>query len=230
MTDSDNRSKPESPGNVAYPVFYMFAVTFVAAGVLIGLSRFTAQRVEANREVLFEKAVLMALGLRTDERAQPSAIHRIFVERVAPPMDSTAGAYRLMGGGRVTAYALPVEGQGFWDVIKGVAGIEAEGGRLLGLAFYQQSETPGLGAEIVKDPFRVQFRGLKLADGDAPLRFKPVGSETGEGEVHAITGATQTCTRLEKILNEVIGRWRRQMGFSPKQAAKMSMAAEQKQT
>ncbi len=80
------------------------------------------------------------------------------------------------------------------------------------IAFYEQRETPGLGAEITKSYFREQFKGLKIKDRDVPVRLMPIGTRTSEHEVHAITGATQTCTRLERIINQSLRTWRKEMG------------------
>lgn len=197
----------------SYPVLYMFAITFVATGVLIGLSHLTSSRVDANRQVLFERAVLLALGWSPEQKMSPRDVHEAFLEHVNTPSESTAGAYCRVSGGTVTAYALPFEGQGFWNVIKGVIGIKPDGSSLTGLAFYEQNETPGLGAEITKPHFTDQFRDLKLDHEGAALGLKAVGTSSSDNEVDAITGATQTCTRLEDILNDALERWRKEMGL-----------------
>lgn len=194
-----------------YPVFYMFAVMFCFTAVLIGLSRATGDRVEANRQIRFETAVVKALGIDVPPRASPAMLHKLFTENIEPPADTSGGAYRLVREGAVTAYALPFEGEGFWDDIKGVVGLEPNGSTLKGVAFYQQKETPGLGAEITTATFRDQFAGLRLQDGSRPLALIPKGRDTGRGEVHAITGATETCTRLEGILNRAVRQWQKEM-------------------
>lgn len=196
-----------------YPVFYMFAVTFVATGILIGLSRSTAGRVNANKQILFERAVLIALGIDDGQKMPPARIHEAFLEQVEEPSEESAGAYRMVNDGASAAYALPFEGRGFWNEIRGVMGIKPDGSALTGLAFYEQSETPGLGAEIVKPYFTDQFRELKLASGNPALGLSSAGTEAAENEVDAITGATQTCTRLEDILNEALNAWREKMGL-----------------
>lgn len=195
----------------AYPVVYMFAATFVATGVLIGFSRLTAERVAANRQVLFERAVLLALGWDAREKMSPADIHASFLANVAAPTETTAGAYTRIRDDGVAAYALPFEGQGFWHTIRGVIGISADALELTGMAFYEQSETPGLGAEIVKPYFTDRFKALALGPGAGALRLKPVGTSAGNNEVDAIAGATQTCARLEDMLNRTLEHWRQAM-------------------
>ena len=78
---------------------------------------------------------------------------------------------------------------------------------MTGIAFYEQNETPGLGAEITQPPFKTQFEGKELAPEDKPLRFRRPGENLGPNEVHAVTGATQTSVRVEKIINDAVSRW-----------------------
>lgn len=192
----------------AYPVLYMFAVTFVFVVVLVGLSRATRERVEANRRVLRERAILMAaLPDEVDARMASPEVSRVFRERVEEP-DVPGAPYRVLKDGELHAYSLPVEGQGFWDAIRGALGIAPDGERVLGIAFHEQNETPGLGGEILSAAFRNQFRGKKLAPGDEPLRMVSPAETPDEHSVHAITGATQTSVRLERIIREDVNAWR----------------------
>lgn len=214
MNDSKQQSAVEKlRSHIGFPVVYMFVVMLFFASVVVGFARFTAERVAANRQILFERAVLIALGFDVGRDTPPQEIHRLFQSRVDAPTEGSAGAYILEDGDGVAAYALPVAGQGFWDEIKGVVGIQSDGRTLIGVAFYEQKETPGLGAEIVKPYFLKRFKGLPLETNSNPIGLVSVGMERRENEVYAITGATQTCTRLEKILNEALAAWQKKMGM-----------------
>jgi len=191
-----------------YPVLYMFVVTAFFSTILIGFSRLTRDRVEVNQQVAFERAVLQVLPLDLPDKISPPEVHRLFVERIAAPTAESGGAYLLMQDGKPAAFALPVQGQGFWDMIRGVVGIGADRQTITGISFYEQNETPGLGAEIVQPPFRSQFPGKSIARTGKPLRILPVGTRLGPSDVHAVTGATQTSTRLERFLEEALTRWR----------------------
>lgn len=198
--------------HAGYPVVFMFVVTFFFSAVLIGFSRFTAEQVDANRQIRFERAVLSAVGADVGERSTPAEIHRVFQSLVQPPSGMSGGAYLYMKDGAIAAYAVPMEGKGFWNVIRGVIGVEPDRETITGIAFHEQNETPGLGAEIVKTSFRKHFRGLRVAEGASPVGLVPVGTSLKGGEVHAITGATQTCKKLEKIINEALNGWRNRVG------------------
>ncbi|MCX7846749.1 MAG: FMN-binding protein [bacterium] len=189
-----------------YPVAYMFVVTAVPTMLLLGLSEATRERVKRNERLAFERAVIQALEPELSASLPKARYHELFMERVGT--NTFCGAYRYEVGGKVVAYALPIEGQGFWAPIKGVIAINADTQTVRGISFYEQSETPGLGAEIAEDWFRLQFTNVVLAESDPALPFAYAG---GEGAVDAVTGGTQTSTRLERFMNERIGAWRKKM-------------------
>lgn len=213
MNDSAKQEKQRFRDSALFPVVFMFAVTFVTAAVLIALVRSTQGKVDANQRIQFERAVLEAVGLDVNDDTSRTEIHELFTSRIQAPTEGGTSAYRFVEDDKLLAWALPIEGQGFWNVIRGVVGLSPDGSEMKGIAFYEQSETPGLGAEIVKwDRFRKRFVGRKLAAGDKPIVFCPEGTaetEMKEHQVHAITGATQTCTRLSRFLNEALLAWRR---------------------
>ncbi|MCK5173514.1 MAG: FMN-binding protein [Planctomycetes bacterium] len=189
-----------------FAVAYMFVVTAFFSSIVIGFARFTSARVKANEQLAFETAMLEAFALAEGKTGLD--IHEFFLERFTKPDKESGLAYTLTEDGNLSGYAVLVGGKGFWAPIKGIVGVSADGNRIRGVSFYEQSETPGLGAEITKAQFRNQFAGRRLATTDRPIRIRPTGSKLADNEVHAITGATQTCTRLEKLINEDLARWR----------------------
>lgn len=195
-----------------YPVIYMFLVTAFFSSIVIGVTQFTSSRVQANQKLSFEKAVLAVLPGLYDEKEKLSGLelHKRFMEKVTPPEDSSGGAYTLRDNDKIIAYALPISGQGFWAPIKGIIGIEVDKRTITGIAFFEQNETPGLGAEIAKLEFTSQFKGKVISIGEKPLSIKRPGDKLDESSVNAVTGATQTCRRLEKIINEALKKWQQE--------------------
>lgn len=195
-----------------FPILYMFLTTAFFSSIIIGFTAVTRQRVEANEKLAFERAVLDIVPGLSDSRLGNDEVHQRFTEMVEEPTASSGGAYTVKKDGQLVVYALPVSGQGFWAPIGGIIGIEVDKKTVTGIAFYQQNETPGLGAEITKPPFRNQFKGKQLASQGKPLGMKRPGEELGDSNVHAITGATQTSTRLEGILNSALAEWQSKVG------------------
>jgi len=191
-----------------FPIFYMFVVTACFSAVIIGFAQMTEEQVKANQTRSFEVAVLKVLPGLYDPNAGAVELHRRFIEKVSEPTDETAGAYTSEQDGKITGYALPFSGQGFWAAIDGVIGIEPDKKTTTNIVIYQQRETPGLGAEVAQRPFCNQFIDFKMNEGDKPIEFRRPGEPLSTGQVHAVTGATQTSIRLEKIINDALDQWR----------------------
>jgi Na+-transporting NADH:ubiquinone oxidoreductase subunit C len=186
-----------------FAVLYMFVVTAVFSSVLIAFSRLTQGRVRANEQFNFERAVVQAFSEIDYKNNQQ--IHQIFTEQFKK--DDRTGVFLYEKNGQLAGYAVPFAGQGFWDKIEGVIGIAADKRTVRGVAFYQQKETPGLGARIDEDAFRKQFVGKKIEDAPKPIGIVPAAQTPSENEVHAVTGATQTSVRLETLMNQDIRKW-----------------------
>jgi len=198
--------------NRLFPVLYMFVITVIVSTVIIGFAKFTEARVQANQMGTFELAIIKVLPGMYEPDLSSLEIHKIFTEQVNEPTQETGGAYTLQKDGQVIAYALPIEGQGFWATIKAVIGFEADKKTVTGFVVYEQRETPGLGAEVAKKDFTQQFDGITISLQNKPITFKRPGEELETGQVHAVTGATQTSTRLEKIINDNLTKWFEEVG------------------
>lgn len=187
-----------------FPVLYMFVITAVFSTALIGFARMTRPRVLANEQLAFERAVLEAFPEIT---VPPSPqIHPLF-NTLFEKNELAAGAYVYRKDGRLMGYAVPVAGKGFWAPIRGVVGVSADLTTITGISFYDQNETPGLGARIVEPSFRGQFEGLRVGVIEKPIGIRPVSETLRDSQVHALTGATQTCVRLEVLINERLSEW-----------------------
>ena len=195
-----------------FPILYMFVTTAVFSSIVIGFTGLTRQRVEANATLAFEQAVVAVLPQLRDEATSSADIHRVFTEQITAPDEASGGAYTLQQNGQIVGYALPFAGQGFWAPVEGIIGIASDKKTVTGIAFYEQNETPGLGAEIIKPPFKNQFEGKVLASGEKPIRFRRPGEDVGASEVHAVTGATQTSVRVEGIINASLSQWQSEVG------------------
>ena len=198
-------------GKKWFPILYMFVVTAFFSSIVIGFSQFTRERVIANQKLFFEQAVLAVLPGMYDAQASDLELHRRFEEQIDKPDEFTAGAYTIKEDGQLIAYALPISGQGFWATIRGVIGVGADKKTITGVVFYEQKETPGLGAQITTIQFRGQFKDKIISTGPKPLNFKRPGDILGKSEIHAVTGATQTSARLEKIINNGLRNWQLKM-------------------
>ena len=118
-----------------YPVVYMFVVMAFFSSILIGVGAATRERVLANERLTFEKAVVFAMALAEEGKIPDKKIHEIFVNAVKEPSEATGGAFYAEENGAVKCYALPIDGRGFWDDIRGVIGIAADKKTVTGIYF-----------------------------------------------------------------------------------------------
>jgi Na+-transporting NADH:ubiquinone oxidoreductase subunit C len=218
-----------------YPVAYMFTLTAFFSLILIGFARLTQGRVEVNEKLAFESAALKALPLGLSGEATDEQIHQLFTKRVRElqkidvleeqelevcgllpesKADATLAGNLKTALSQVEAVGIVIKGQGFWDRVEGVIGVRFDQQdklwKITGIAFYRQRETPGLGAEITTPRFTKQFReGKVISRNPPPLRFVTEEAKAGASEINQITGATQTSTRVEGIINDHLARWMR---------------------
>lgn len=190
-----------------FAVIYMFVVTAFFSSILVGFSRMTRSRVKANEQLAVERAVLAVFPDTMEVAAKD--IHAVFNEKFVEKQE--LGAWLYYRDQQLAGYAVPVEGKGYWATIKGIVGIDVDTQTITGVSFYEQSETPGLGARIVEPDFCDQFVGRKLQISEMPIGIKPPSETLKDNQVHAITGATQTCIRLEVLMNEGLAQWQQAM-------------------
>lgn len=189
-----------------YSILYMCLITLVFTSMVSAIKMLTQERIELNQALKLEAIVLKVLQIRTLGDQSLSDLHNLFISRVKT-IEIDGKPFYIgyeKDGNRIKGYAFPFSGQGFWGPIYGMVGVDSEGSRILGIAFYQHSETPGLGGRITEKWFTDQFKGLRLfpiVNDKKIFYLKPKGIASGPNELDAITGATRTSTAVETFLN-----------------------------
>lgn len=89
-------------------------------------------------------------------------------------------------------YVIPVNGFGLWDAIYGYIAVAPDGDTVLGISWYDQKETPGLGANIAEAYWQDQFPGKKIfqesASGKTDFKLAPLGIIVVKGKVADVLG------------------------------------------
>lgn len=118
--------------------------------------------------------------------------------------------------GDLESIVLPVHGYGLWSTMYGFIALEPDANTILGLKFYEQGETPGLGAEVENPKWRALWEGKKVygPDKEEPqIRVikGSVGSGTPDAEykVDGLSGATLTSRGVSHMLEY----WMSERGF-----------------
>lgn len=150
----------------------------------------------------------------------PAAVVRIPKEQDVAGIKShpkTAVVHLLMRNGRAELVVLPVYGRGFASTLYGYVGLTGDTDTVVGLAFYQHGETPGLGALIDNRNWQQLWIGktVRGPQGEIALGVArgPVVAGTDEArfQVDGITGATWTGQGVTNLLRYWLGPH----GFGP---------------
>lgn len=112
-------------------------------------------------------------------------IYKIFAN--SPSKEQPDEKERLVEG-----YVIPVNGMGLWDAIYGFLAIKTDGDTVIGISWYDQKETPGLGANISEPEWQSQFPGKHIfqesANGQTNFQTAPLGIIVVKGKVKEVLG------------------------------------------
>ena len=187
-------------------LLYAAVLGTVCALVLTAAGGLTRPYYEANKQAERNRNILDVLGVPYPPEADAAELVRLFDRDVRTQTRGSLEVFSYAPQGRVEAVAVLVSGQGLWGPIHGVLALGPDLRTILAVRFYQQEETPGLGGQITSAAFRDRFVGKRVVDAGARpgVRLVAPGTATEPNEVDAITGATMTSNRVERILNATI--------------------------
>lgn len=213
----------------SYTFIYASALVVIVAALLsiaaIGLKPFQSKNVRvakktdilksvgvpstaADAEVKYEQYVkktfvVNAAGKEMDGEAFDVDMKAELTKEVA---DRQLPVYTCQLDDGSTKYILPVRGKGLWGPIWGYIAVNEDKQTIFGATFGHKGETPGLGAEIEKDFFQVQFKNKKmLKDGKISFTVAKGGAAPGDDyAVDAISGGTITSKGVEDMLLECL--------------------------
>jgi len=89
-------------------------------------------------------------------------------------------------------WVVPVNGFGLWDAIYGYLAVAPGGDKVIGITWYDQKETPGLGANIAEEPWQNLFPGKLIfqepSSGTTDFKTAPLGIVVVKGKVSEVLG------------------------------------------
>ena len=114
--------------------------------------------------------------------------------------------------GKPELYVFPVRGNGLWSLMQGYLSVKPDFQTVVGLTFYQQAETPGLGGEVQNPDWKALWNGKKIYDNGevklAVIKGNKAGNDYG---VDALSGATITSNGVTNMIDF----WMGSKGFGP---------------
>jgi Na+-transporting NADH:ubiquinone oxidoreductase subunit C len=123
--------------------------------------------------------------------------------------------YLVQKDGHLKAIVLPVYGKGLWSTMYGFLALEGDANTVIGLTFYDQKETPGLGGEIDNPTWKKQWKGKKIFDKNWKPQIAIVkgGYDRSKPDavhkIDAISGASITTRGVDNLVKF----WVSQDGF-----------------
>ena len=125
--------------------------------------------------------------------------------------------YLVMDGSSIEQIILPVYGKGLWSTMLGYLAVAPDGNTIKGLRFYAHAETPGLGDQMDKEPWRALWVGKQIyGSGDDPqIRVVrgpvPAGAPNPQFLIDGMSGATLTGNGISGLVRY----WTGPHGFGP---------------
>lgn len=203
-----------------YTMFFAAVTGTFCALLLTAVGAFTAPYQQANAKAEETLNILAALNVPFEADASASELLEVFEKNVTEKQvaDSTLYIYSKPGSSAVEGVAFKFSGSGLWGPIKGLMALEADRRTIRGITFYEQEETPGLGAEITADWFRERFVGKKIIDsgGDPGIVITAPDGKEGQNKIDGISGATITCDKVQAMLNDAIEKFMKESGSDGK--------------
>jgi len=102
--------------------------------------------------------------------------------------------------GKMVGHVVKADGQGYADKIELLVGLDAQGKMLTGLFVLDQKETPGLGAKILEDGWRGQFKDKSTGNTLSVVK----GGGAKDDQIDAISGATISSRSVTGIVNTAV--------------------------
>lgn len=195
----------------AYILLFIVAISIVL-GLGVSVVHYATQAMLARNERLYRNRILAEAFSLSVSGDTPQDYERAVEQALQTDTVSSGGyqttVYRLEGAGK-DRVGFVFSGMGFWDRITGILVLTPDLQQIAALRFFEEKETPGLGARITEKSFTSQFEGLTI-DWDARQNEYILVGQGREGmpnRVDAITGATQTSMAVMRILNNDLGRF-----------------------
>jgi Na+-transporting NADH:ubiquinone oxidoreductase subunit C len=223
----------------AYTYRFAAIVTIICSVLLSGAATLLKPFQEQNEIMDIRKNILASVGIKPQggKKFSHKEVEQLYhktikelvinnngdiVEGVTPsqidPKKETGKfpVYEKVEDGKLQALVIPVSGKGLWSTIYGYMALEPDCRTVMGVEFYKNGETPGLGAEIANEWFTSQFKGKKISDENGNLvsitivkgKVKDhIPAEDAWHYVDGISGATLTGRGITKFLKKDLRKY-----------------------
>lgn len=124
----------------------------------------------------------------------------------------TASVYLVKKDSKIKTIILPIHGSGLFSTLYGFVAIDSDKQTVVGLKYYEQGETPGLGGEVENPLWLSLWPGKKiLNEKGTPILKLVKGGAKQNNEIDALSGASMTTRGIQNMLDYWLG----EQGFGP---------------
>lgn len=185
--------------NASKTIIFIVIFSMILGGLLGLVYDLSREQLEINDHYDLQKSLLYTIN-KNLEGLSKKEIHQLYVDHLKPSRMNNIHYYAYYEEDQLSGYCFPFMGQGLWGSVHGYIAVDLEGSEILGIAFTENEETPGLGARIDDLWFKEQFRGLDITGEDSFVSF----DISSDSALATISGATLTVNAIRDTLNEAI--------------------------
>jgi electron transport complex protein RnfG len=170
-------------------VLVLVTICSLSAGVLSWARSSLAERIELQSDFYVRGPAL--------SRLFGGAPEELLGNKVGVELDGVLyPVFYKLDGDRVTGLAVEAPGHGGYagDIVI-MIGVDRDSGEMLGVEIVTHGETPGVGAQVEREAFRGQWRGLPAT---TPAALRGDG-----GAIDAVSGATFSSRAMIDGTNQV---------------------------
>jgi len=169
-------------------------------GAVLGFVQLTVEnQVVAKYSPECQRSILYTVGIETEESSE-SEVSRLFRQHFKEKKSMDHEYLIFIKNGEIAGYCFPFSGKGMWGTIDGYLAVDQKLDQIMGVAFTEMLETPGLGARIMEVEFTDQFRSIDITGQKVYISI-----DNGDGNgIDSISGATLTVDAVVQTLNEAI--------------------------
>lgn len=205
----EQKKKGLDTNSNVYTIVYATVIVVIVAILLAVVSQVLSPRQQANALLDQQKQILVALN-QDYSKADPAQMYLALVNDTVYVGENQLPVYVANIDG-TTKYVFKLHGNGLWGGIGGYLALDDDKNTIFGINFNHESETPGLGAEIVTAKFRNQFNGKHIRNAAGEVKsvavMKAGKMAEGQEQVDAVSGATITCTGVSDMLRNNLAEY-----------------------
>ena len=194
--------------SLVYTVIFTFITAFFFVFILSAANIATSPKIAENEKSAVYTAFLSAAGITFEDKKEAEKIFTSYFPGVE--YYNLPDVLKADISGETILFRM-YTGRGLWGPISGVLAVNEDYSKIAGLEIISHNETPGLGGRIDEDWFKDQFAGEVIPPDGISVR-KGSGTpdtDSSNGEVDGITGATLTSTSIETIVNDVLSEFKK---------------------